>query len=243
MTSYLKRMWCFGSSEETRPKTDTTEKKNDKHKIKPTDDINSISAGISRLDIGHADDGSITLKTIARLIREGTCNNILVLSGAGVSVSAGIPDFRTPGTGLYDNLQKYNLPFAEAVFDLDFYQDNPKPFVALAPEIWPGVAKHSPTLTHSFLRLLSDKNLLLRNYTQNIDGLEVIAGVDPNRVVECHGHFRTAKCTNCGKTYSGDKCREEICAGVVPRCPRCEGYVKPDIVFFGEGLPRRFGSL
>jgi len=48
--------------------------------------------------------------------------NVVILSGAGVSVSAGIPDFRTPGTGLYDNLQKYNLPEPEDVFDLDFYR-------------------------------------------------------------------------------------------------------------------------
>jgi hypothetical protein len=90
------------------------------------------------------------------------------------SVSAGIPDFRTPGTGLYDNLQKYDLPYPEAVFDVDFYRDNPDPFCSLAAEIWPGVnPKHTPTLTHSFVGLLGDRGLLLRDYSQNIDGLEV----------------------------------------------------------------------
>ena len=77
----------------------------------------------------------------------------------------GIPDFRTPGTGLYDNLQKYNLPRPQAVFDVAYYRDNPQAFCTLAKELWPGLS-HSPTLTHSFLKLLSDKGLLLRNYTQ-----------------------------------------------------------------------------
>lgn len=75
------------------------------------------------------------------------------------------PDFRTKGTGLYDNLQKYNLPFPEAVFDLSFYRENPEPFIQLASELWPGL-KHSPTVTHSFIALLEKKGLLLRNYTQ-----------------------------------------------------------------------------
>jgi hypothetical protein len=110
------------------------------------------------------------LRQIARWIQEGSASNILVLTGAGVSVAAGIPDFRTPGTGLYDNLQKHDLPYAEAIFDVQFYRRNPRPFVTLAKEIWPGV-KHVPTLTHSFVALLAEKQLLLRNYSQNIDGL------------------------------------------------------------------------
>ena len=65
----------------------------------------------------------------------------------------------------YDNLQKYNLPFPEAVFDVNFYRKNPAPFVQLASELWPGI-KHSPTITHSFIALLEKKGMLLRNYTQ-----------------------------------------------------------------------------
>lgn len=101
-----------------------------------------------------------------------TCQRILVLTGAGVSVAAGIPDFRTPGTGLYDNLRTYDLPYPEAVFDVDFYRRDPHPFVRLASELWPGLHKYYPTLTHSFITLLHQKGLLVRCYTQNIDGLE-----------------------------------------------------------------------
>lgn len=117
------------------------------------------------------DDNEVpeALQRVAEWMQNGSVTNVLVLTGAGVSVAAGIPDFRTPGTGLYDNLQKYNLPYAEAVFDIDYYQRNPLPFVQLASELWPNElddAFPKPTLTHSFIALLSDKGLLLRNYSQ-----------------------------------------------------------------------------
>eukprot|EP00588_Corethron_pennatum_P019318 CAMPEP_0194319468 /NCGR_PEP_ID=MMETSP0171-20130528/15905_1 /TAXON_ID=218684 /ORGANISM="Corethron pennatum, Strain L29A3" /LENGTH=379 /DNA_ID=CAMNT_0039076681 /DNA_START=280 /DNA_END=1419 /DNA_ORIENTATION=+ len=193
------------------------------------------------------DDGRRrSLAELARKLSDGKLKKILVLSGAGISCSAGIPDFRTPGTGLYDNLQKYDLPFAEAVFDLDFYRRNPRPFVSLARELWPRKrGGHKPTLAHCFLRLLERKGLLLRAYTQNIDGLEVLAGVSEDKVFECHGHFRTASCIRCGASYDGERCRDEMLGGdgTVPRCQKCTGYVKPDIVFFGESLPGKFFPL
>lgn len=77
---------------------------------------------------------------------------------------------RSPGSGLYDNLQQYHLPYAEAIFEIDFFHHNPKPFFALAKELYPG--NYQPNLTHYFVRLLHDKGQLLRMYTQNIDGLE-----------------------------------------------------------------------
>jgi len=184
------------------------------------------------------------LQELAEKLSSGKFKRVMILSGAGVSCSAGIPDFRTPGTGLYDNLQRYNLPQAEAVFDVDFYRHNPRPFVSLARELWPGQSVHLPTLTHCFVRLLEEKGLLLRNYTQNIDGLEVLAGVSEDRVFECHGHFRTASCIDCGRSYDGNLCQEKILnENVAPTCKRCGGLVKPDIVFFGENLPPAFFPL
>jgi len=186
----------------------------------------------------------LTLFEIGKRLKEGTFKKVMVLSGAGVSVSAGIPDFRTPGTGLYDNLQKYNLPEPQAVFDIQYYRYNPNPFLSLAREIWPG--RHCPTATHCFLKLLQNKGILLRNYTQNIDGLETIAGVDSSKVVECHGHFRSASCVECGTPFSGKECRIHMMDAtktLPPLCANCGGYVKPDIVFFGEGLPTHFRRL
>lgn len=78
--------------------------------------------------------------------------------------------FRTPGTGLYDNLQRYNIPYPEAIFELNYFHRNPKPFFHLAKELYPG--RYLPNLIHYFIRYLHDENLLHRVYTQNIDGLE-----------------------------------------------------------------------
>ena len=78
--------------------------------------------------------------------------------------------YRTPGTGLYDNLQQYNIPEPSAIFDITYFFHNPKPFFTLAKELYPG--SYSPNAVHYFVRLLQEKGLLLRNYTQNIDGLE-----------------------------------------------------------------------
>ncbi|EJK60772.1 hypothetical protein THAOC_18819 [Thalassiosira oceanica] len=77
---------------------------------------------------------------------------------------ARIPDFRTPGSGLYSKLHEYRLPYPEAIFEIDFFRQNSQPFVTLAKEIWPGV-KYRPTITHCFFSLLDRKRLLQRLYT------------------------------------------------------------------------------
>lgn len=168
------------------------------------------------------------------------CSNIIVMAGAGISTSAGIPDFRSPGTGLYSQLEKYNLPFPEAVFHLEFFRENPKPFFLLAKELYP--QKFTPTPTHYFLRLLNEKNKLLRLFTQNIDALERVAGIPPEKIVEAHGTFFTAHCLGCRKEYDLEFIKEIIFKDEIPYCTECKGIVKPDIVFFGEALPSRFGE-
>jgi NAD-dependent histone deacetylase SIR2 len=73
-------------------------------------------------------------------------------------------------------------------------------------------------------------------FTQNIDTLERRAGVPDHKIIEAHGSFATQKCINCKKPYDGDKMKEHILQKKIARCESCGGYVKPDIVFFGEGV-------
>lgn len=157
-----------------------------------------------------------TLEAVAELLRTGTVRQVACLCGAGISVSAGIPDFRTPGTGLYSNLQKYDLPTAESVFDLAFFRDNPEPFCNLTKEMFPG--RHKPTRTHAFLRVLQDKDLLLRCYTQNIDTLERVAGIRADKLVEAHGSFASASCIDCHTRIALQRYRDDIDADRIPRC-------------------------
>ncbi|GAB4819426.1 hypothetical protein N2152v2_006472 [Parachlorella kessleri] len=185
---------------------------------------------------------SFDLQGVAELIKSGKARRIVCMCGAGISVSAGIPDFRTPGSGLYHKLEKYNLPYPQAVFEIDFFKANPRPFFLLAKELFPGT--FNPTPTHYFMRLLHKKGLLLRCFTQNIDSLEHQAGLPKDAVVAAHGNFDSARCIRCGLAHSVGHVRRAVFAGEGSPCyctkKGCRGLVKPDIVFFGENLPERF---
>ncbi|KAL9944023.1 Sir2 histone deacetylase Hst2 [Verticillium nonalfalfae] len=181
------------------------------------------------------------LKAVADYIKEGKAERIVVMTGAGISTAAGIPDFRSPGTGLYANLARLKLPYAEAVFDIDYFQKHPEPFYCLAKELYPG--RFHPTVSHAFIALLAQKGLLLMNFTQNIDCLERSAGVPSDLIIEAHGSFATQRCIACQAPFPDDAMRRHVLDEVVPRCAdeACSGgLVKPDIVFFGEALPARF---
>jgi NAD-dependent deacetylase sirtuin 2 len=93
---------------------------------------------------------------------------------------------------LYANLQKYNLPYPEAIFDLHYFLRRPGAFYELSRELFPG--KYKPTACHNFIKLLADRGMLKRNYTQNIDMLERLAGIPENLIIESHGSFHKAKC-------------------------------------------------
>ncbi|XP_059253466.1 NAD-dependent protein deacetylase sirtuin-3, mitochondrial isoform X3 [Mustela nigripes] len=144
----------------------------------------------------------------------------------------------SPRSGLYSNLQQYDLPYPEAIFELAFFSHNPKPFFTLAKELY--LRNYRPNIIHYFLRLLHDKGLLLRLYTQNIDGLERVSGIPASKLVEAHGSFASATCTVCRRPSPGKDIWADVSVDRIPRCPVCTGVVKPDIVFFGEALPQRF---
>ncbi|KAF8456781.1 SIR2 family histone deacetylase [Kalaharituber pfeilii] len=180
------------------------------------------------------------LSAVADYIRSGHVKNVVFLVGAGISTSAGVPDFRSPDTGIYSNLAKLDLPHPEAVFDISFFRENPLPFFTLAKDLWPAALR--PTIAHSFMKLLCDKGLVSRVFTQNIDCLERAAGIPAHLIIEAHGSFASHSCIECESEYPVDLMHQHVQNLEIPHCitPQCNGLVKPNIVFFGEPLPKRF---
>ncbi|TDH68300.1 hypothetical protein CCR75_004111 [Bremia lactucae] len=183
-----------------------------------------------------------TLQDVASLLRSS--KKIVVLAGAGISVSCGIPDFRSEN-GIYSRLGEYNLPNPQCMFDIEFFRSNPKPFFAFAKELFPKSSGFTfvPSPSHYFLKMLEEKGKLLRIYSQNIDMLEHAAGISQEHAVLCHGSFASATCLACKRIYPNEAIREDVFNQRVPMCLSCnspDGIVKPDIVFFGESLPKRF---
>lgn len=195
-----------------------------------------------------------TIHDVIQLIKSR--RKIMVVTGAGVSVSCGIPDFRSKD-GIYARL-KYDfpeLPDPQAMFDIHYFRRDPRPFFKFAKEIYPG--EFRPSLSHKFIKLLETHGKLLRNYTQNIDTLEKVAGIE--RVITCHGSFATATCMRCRHSVDSDSIKDDVFEQRLPLCKKCPSnsdatgqsssfedsvrpIMKPDIVFFGEGLPEAFHS-
>ncbi|UNI18249.1 NAD-dependent histone deacetylase sir2, variant 2 [Purpureocillium takamizusanense] len=146
-------------------------------------------------------------------------SNIIVITGAGISTSLGIPDFRSKGTGLYSKLEHLGLGDPQEVFDIDVFKDDPTIFYSVARDIVPATDRFTPT--HHFLAMLHRRGKLLTNYSQNIDNLEVKAGLPKDKLVQCHGSFGTASCVQCGFQMDGEAIFPDIKAGNIPRCPRC----------------------
>ena len=202
-------------------------------------DVNSLTQMLSNLNTkdDKSEENVFTREKLISGLKNKTFKKIIFLTGAGISVSAGIPDFRSPKTGLYDNLASFNLPKPEAVFDLSYFKTNPEPFYKVTKEILKFKAK--PVISHKFIKLIADEGLLFLSFTQNIDGLEVEAGVDPQYMIEAHGHYRSAHCLSCNKEASSEEFFKHLEAQTIYKC-ECSGLVKPDIVFFGERMPDTF---
>ncbi|KAL7750326.1 NAD-dependent histone deacetylase sir2 [Sorochytrium milnesiophthora] len=155
-----------------------------------------------------------TIDDVAQLLR--TSSKIMVISGAGISVSCGIPDFRSKD-GIYSRLDDYELDDPTLMFDLAYFKRKPETFYSFAKEIYPSNFKPSPS--HMFVRLIEQHGKLLRNYTQNIDNIEELAGIE--QLIQCHGSFRTARCLRCRTQVPGYAIEKEIFAKQVPRCQVC----------------------
>ncbi|GMF18964.1 unnamed protein product [Phytophthora lilii] len=177
-----------------------------------------------------------TLDSIADFVKVlKKAKKIVVIAGAGISVSCGIPDFRSKD-GIYAMAKNMDvvLPEPECLFQIDYFREDPAPFFEVVRNAFANSPKPSPT--HWFLKMLEGKKKLLRVYTQNIDGLEEAAGV--TRCIPCHGSFAHSQCMRCKKRVLTSSLMPVIQAGIIPSCsePNCRGVLKPEITFFGEIL-------
>ncbi len=161
-----------------------------------------------------------------QLINES--DNIVVLTGAGISTAAGIPDFRGPN-GLYVT-RRYD---PDTVFDIGYFLENPKPFYDFARDFVGLEQTIKPTFTHYFLFELEKMGKLKGVVTQNIDALHHKAG--SKNILEMHGSFWKSFCLDCGKEFSYERMQKRIYEIDVPHCD-CGGLIKPDVVFFGENV-------
>lgn len=180
--------------------------------------------------------------TIVGDMMESNIKKVVTLSGAGMSTSAGIPDFRSSNSGIYDKLKEYDMPYFQAIFERKYFDKNPKPLFGLLKEM---LAKdYKPTVAHYFVKLLEEKGILLKHITQNVDGLERLAGVSENKLVEAHGSVYGSRCLKCKTEYDLQWLRDRLVVQgkKIPQCqvPHCLGMVKPNIVLFGESLNSRF---
>lgn len=165
---------------------------------------------------------------------------ISFILGAGASTSAGIPDFRS-NNGVYKNVQeKYNLKDPTLIFNFSYFKKYPHIYYDYIKNRV-DLSLLKPTITHEFIKKVQDKNKLNYVYTQNVDCLEIKAGVEENRLIQCHGRYDKIVCINCYKENLFENFERHRKEGSVCYCEYCiTSPVKPAVIFFGEKMPERF---
>jgi len=163
------------------------------------------------------------LKLAAEIIRGSY--TLSAFTGAGMSVESGIPPFRGDG-GLWDR-------YDPRLLDLDYFLANPEPCWRTIKEIfYDHFGKAAPNAGHLVLADMEKDGILRNLITQNIDDLHYRAG--SRKVVEFHGNSRRLLCLSCERNY--EAASFDLTA-MPPKCPKCGGLLKPDVVFFGEAIP------
>lgn len=150
-----------------------------------------------------------------------------MLTGAGVSVASGIPDFRSTN-GLFSKI-------SQETFEIDFFNSQPEEYYKIAKQFIHPLADKTPNVTHQMLAKLETRGLLKAVITQNIDRLHQKAG--SKNVVEFHGNVVTFSCTKCPQKYTRVQVDEKIDTAGVPKCDKCGSLIRPDIVFYGDMIP------
>jgi NAD-dependent histone deacetylase SIR2 len=181
------------------------------------------------------------MEKLIPLLKSNQYNKISFLLGAGVSTSAGMPDFRSID-GLYNKIKNHlNMEQPEKMFDITYFKKYPEKFYYYVKYISSAeYDKYRPTQTHKFIKLLENKNMLNLVYTQNVDSLEIKAGVSENKVIQAHGHRRRAQCSGCKAEYPIQHFFDHVYMEEVMYCEKCNNPVKTAVVFFGERLAESF---
>jgi NAD-dependent deacetylase len=166
---------------------------------------------------------------LAALIREA--DSVVALTGAGISVPSGIPDFRTPGTGLWERVDPME------VAHIDAFREDPVRFWSFYGERFATLGGKQPNGAHLALVELEQRGLLEGVITQNVDMLHARAGT--RELVEVHGSIATCTCLECGGSVPLEEARRRVRAAAdgVPSCEECSSALKPAVVLFGELLP------
>lgn len=161
------------------------------------------------------------------MLRESS--RAVALTGAGISVPSGIPDFRSPGTGIWENVD----PFEVAT--IDAFRRDPARFWSFYRPRFEALGDKRPNPAHEALVDLEHREMLEAVVTQNVDRLHRKAGT--KRLIEVHGSIDTSSCTSCGASWKLEEVDGLFDDDGVAVCSCCMGYVKPDVVLFGEFLP------
>jgi NAD-dependent deacetylase len=167
-----------------------------------------------------------TASRLADLISES--RSTVALTGAGISVPSGIPDFRTPGEGLWENVDPME------VAHIDAFRNDPERFWSFYRPRFDMLTHKQPNAAHWALAQLESDGLLDAVVTQNVDRLHRVAG--SKRLIEVHGSIDSSSCTACSTSFPLESV-DTLFSNGVAHCSACDGLVKPDVVLFGEFLP------
>lgn len=155
---------------------------------------------------------------------------IVALTGAGISVDSGIPDFRSEG-GLWKRFDPHEYATIES------FERDPTRFWTMGRELAETIVLAKPNAAHDALAKLEELGKLQGVITQNIDNLHQVAG--SKNVIELHGNYLRAYCTSCRAEYVGDDVHRGVAKGdIPPKCAECGGILKSEAILFGEPLPR-----
>ena len=165
---------------------------------------------------------------LAEMIREA--QSAFVLTGAGVSVPSGIPDFRSPGTGIWEKVNPME------VAHIDAFRREPDRFWQFYSERFASLVDKQPNAAHEAIAELERRGVIRGVVTQNVDRLHRRAG--SQNVIEVHGSIEWSVCPECGGRVALERVLEIIAAHPgAPECTACIAPLKPDVVLFGEMLP------